>query len=146
MNKKWSKKIFTSLRVLLLLFFGLAYFSSLKSMLRNAQIKENDHTFLAQWEKRFEPIKKTLPLTHGTIGYVSDLDLNAENHNIANVMAEHILSQYTMAPIILSKRTNPGWLILNLSPENFSRWEKENTEFYDIFSYPYNLYLVHRLP
>jgi len=40
----------------------------------------------------------------------------------ANSEAEHILSQFTLAPIIVARDTNREWILVNMNPEEFEQW------------------------
>ncbi len=70
---------------------------------------------VADWERRFQPLKALLPFQRGFVGYISDSAIQGITYDAANDEGEYILSQYAMAPIILVKGTDQDWNIGNLS-------------------------------
>jgi len=109
------------------------------------QLVNTDGAFFAEWEKRFEPIKESLPFTYGVIGYAADWDIPGLSYDPANTEAEHILTQYTLTPIVVSRDTSHEWILVNLDAANFDTWFALQEGKFEVTKYKYNLYLVHRI-
>ncbi len=109
------------------------------------QLTDTDGPFFVEWEKRFEPIKSDLPLTYGVIGYAADWDLPGVSYDPANTEAEHILTQYVLAPVVVSRDTSHEWILVNMNAANFDTWLALQEGNFAVTRYKFNLYLVHRL-
>jgi hypothetical protein len=112
---------------------------------RARELVDTDGPFFEEWEKRFEPIKDDLPFTRGVIGYAADWDVPGVDYEPANSEAEHILTQFTLAPIIVSRDTSHEWIIVNMDKENFETWFALQEGEFIVTKYKYNLYLLHRI-
>lgn len=127
----------------------LLVFSSFQSVLRQVELArglvDTDGPFFAEWEKRFDPIKDDLPFTHGVIGYAADWDIPGVSYDPANTEAEHILTQYTLTPIVVSRDTSHEWILVNMNRENFETWFALQEGEFEVTRYKFNLYLVRRI-
>ena len=112
---------------------------------RASELVDTDGPFFVEWEKRFDPIKEELPLTRGVIGYAADWDVPGVDYDPANTEAEHILTQFTLAPIIVSRDTSHEWIIVNMDKENFETWFALQDGEFVVTKYKYNLYLLRRM-
>ena len=70
---------------------------------------------VADWDRRFEPLKARLPFQRGFVGYISNSAVPGIAFNEANDEGEYVLTQYAMAPMIIIKGTDEDWNIGNLS-------------------------------
>jgi len=104
-----------------------------------------DGPFFAEWETRFDPIKEDLPFSQGTIGYAADWDVPGVAFSPANADAEHILTQYSMAPIVVTRDPDRDWVIVNMNPNTFETWVSLQDGDFALTRYKKNLYLIHRL-
>ena len=77
---------------------------------------------VADWERRFQPVKARLPFQRGFVGYISDSAIPGITFDAANDEGEYILTQYAMAPVIIVKGTDQEWNIGNLSGRAFEAW------------------------
>lgn len=57
------------------------------------------------WERRLRRVKPLLPES-GVIGYVSDWDVPDADISLKDQQIEYLLSQYTLAPLVLERGTN----------------------------------------
>ena len=139
------KKIIPYLKLgLLVLLIVSSFRSGVNQLFYAKQLADTDGAFFVQWEKRFDPIKDNLPFRYGVIGYVADWDMPGVKYDPADTEAEHVLTQYTMAPIVVSRNTSHEWIIVNLNAADFDAWIAMQEEEYVVTKYKYNLYLVHR--
>ena len=121
-------------------------FRSVAEQLSQArELVNTDGPFFAEWEKRFIPIKDDLPFKYGVIGYVADWDIPGLNYDPANTEAEHILTQYALTPIVVSRDINHEWILVNLDAANFETWFASQRGNLEVTRYKFNLYLVHRI-
>jgi hypothetical protein len=100
---------------------------------------------VADWERRFQPLKALLPFQRGFVGYISDSAIPGIAYDAANDEGEYILSQYAMAPIILVKGSGEEWNIGNLSRGAFEAWSAQHSGAFDVMPLKGSLYLFHRL-
>ncbi len=100
---------------------------------------------VADWERRFQPLKALLPFQRGFVGYISDSAIPGIAYDAANDEGEYILSQYAMAPIILIKGTDQEWNIGNLSRGAFEEWSAHHSGAFDVTPLKGSLYLLHRV-
>jgi hypothetical protein len=99
---------------------------------------------VAEWESRFVRLKKIFPLTRGTVGYISDPDVAGYAYGPDDDL-EFLLTQYTVAPIIIKKGANFEWNIGILSRPVYEDWARLNSDKFEATFLKYNIYLIHRL-
>jgi hypothetical protein len=121
------------------------FWSVIQQVTQARQLPDTDGPFFTEWEKRFEPIKESLPFTHGVIGYAADWDIPGVNYDPANTEAEHVLTQYTLTPIVVSRDTSHEWILVNMDAANFDTWLALQEGEFEVTRYKYNLYLLHRI-
>lgn len=140
------KRIRPYLKFALLLLFIVTCFRSGVDQLSDArELTDTDGAFFVKWEQRFDPIKNDLPFKYGVIGYVADWDLPGIDYDPADTEAEHVLTQYTMAPIVVSRDTSNEWILVNLTAAEFDTWFSMQMGEFTVTDYKHNLYLVHRI-
>jgi hypothetical protein len=140
------KKIHPYLKIGLICVLVASSISSIAGEYARArELVDTDGPFFEKWEARFEPIKEELPFTRGVIGYAADWDVPGVEYEPANSEAEHILTQFTLAPIIVSRDTSHEWIIVNMNKENFETWFALQDGEFAVTKYKYNLYLLHRI-
>ena len=100
---------------------------------------------VADWERRFEPLKARLPFQRGFVGYISDSAIPGIAFDAANDEGEYILTQYAMAPVIIVKGTNQEWNIGNLGTSGFEAWSAANSGTFEVTPLRGKLYLFHRI-
>ena len=137
------KKIIPYFKIGLLFLFVVTYFrAGIQELSQARQLDNRDEAFFTQWEKRFEPIKASLPFKYGVVGYVADWDIPGVHYDPADTEAEHVLTQYTMTPIVVSRNINHEWVIVNLNADYFDTWFAMHRGEYSVTKF--NLYLLHR--
>jgi len=139
MNIKWLQRFALAAIVLA----SLA--ASIQNLLATRSLGSVADDPVADWEKRFEPIRKRLPFERGVVGYISDSSIPGVTYDAANDEGEYVLTQYALAPIILVKGTNEEWNIANLDRAGFEAWEKTNRGKFEVIPIKGGLYLLHRI-
>lgn len=140
------KKTIPYLKIGLICLLVIYCFRSVSGQISRArELPDTDGPFFAEWEKRFEPIKEALPFAYGVIGYAADWDIPGLEYDPANTEAEHVLTQYALSPIVVSRDTSREWVIANMTAADFEAWFGLQEGEFEVTRYRYNLYLVHRL-
>jgi hypothetical protein len=132
-------------KIALFLFLFLQIYTGWKNLQYIKSAEYNASESVAEWERRFERLKKVLPITRGVVGYVSDSGVTGINYDNANDQIEYTLTQYTMAPIIINKGVNFEWNIGVLSKPAYEDWVRSHGAGFEIIFLKYNIYLIHRL-
>jgi hypothetical protein len=89
---------------------------------------------ISLWESRMAPIKAKIPAGVTRVGYVTeDVQYN-----------EYYLTQYALIPLVLERSQSPEWLVANDSGRNVLRLLNGETSAYEIESFGFGLYLIHR--
>ncbi len=129
--------------MLILILLGSLY-ASFQNLLSIPSLGNPNDDPVADWERRFAPLKKELPFVRGFVGYISDSSVPGINTDLANDAGEYVLTQYVMAPIIIIKGTDEEWNIGNLSPQAYRSWSLMNQGKFDVRAFTGGLYLMHR--
>lgn len=134
------KKLAVVLLVAISIFSSAAY---LLEMIRawNPGLITNDGVY--DWDARLAALRADLPPHVKTAGYVSDWDVRAE-YNYPNSETEYVLTQYTMAPVIVTRGDDQEWVIVNLSPKDFEAWVSTQPGGVKVTQYPQGLFLVQK--
>lgn len=139
MSFKWIQ------RGLLVLVLAICLHASFQNLIATKDLGSTTDDPVADWEKRFTPIKERLPFRRGLVGYISNSSIPGASYNAANDEGEYVLTQYVMAPIIIVKGTNQEWDIANLDRQAFDTWSKSNAGKFNVVALKDGLYLLHRL-
>ncbi len=139
MNKKGSQRVVLALIVL------ASLYASIRNLISTKELGSLTDDPVADWEKRFEPLKKRLPFLRGVVGYISDSSIPGVGFDAANEEGEYVLTQYVMSPIIIVKGTDQEWNIGNLGQEAYRVWSQSNQGGFEVIPFKGNLYLIHRL-
>jgi hypothetical protein len=130
--------------VLILILAGSLY-ASIQNLVSTKTLGSTTDDPVADWERRFGPLKRQLPFVRGAVGYISDSSIPGITTDLANDQGEYVLTQYVMAPIIIVKGTDQEWTIGNLSPQAFRTWSQSNLAQYEVRAFTGGLYLLHRV-
>ncbi len=130
--------------VLILILIGSLY-ASIQNLISTRALGSLTDDPVADWEHRFEPLKKQLPFVRGVVGYISDSSIPGFNTDPANDAGEYVLTQYVMAPIIIMKGTDQEWNIGNLSPQAYKAWSASNNGRFEVKAFGGGIYLFHRI-
>lgn len=119
---------FIKLLVLILLAGG-SFYSALSYMMD--VVSANDgipgEDMVSVWEKRLRRVKPLLP-TSGVIGYVSDWDISETDISLKDQQIEYLLSQYTLAPLVLVRGTDHDIVFGNFTDADNPNRIKKITE------------------
>ena len=132
-------------RVLLALIIVISLFASVKNLISTKELGSLTDDPVADYEKRFEPLKAKLPFQRGVVGYISNSDVPGAGFDAANDEGEYVLVQYVMSPIIIARGTDHKWNIGNLKPKAYKLWSQSHQGQFEVFPFKGNLYLFHRL-
>ncbi len=138
MALKWLQRLF----VVLLIAAGLT--SSVQNLIATKNLGSVSDDPVADWEKRFAPVKQRIPFERGLVGYISDSSIPGVSYSAANDEGEYVLTQYVMSPIVIVKGTGQEWDIANLSRQAYELWSKSNQGKFEVTAFKGNLYLLHR--
>lgn len=133
-------------KLALLLFILVAAYSSIKYLIENIQawnplLITNDGVY--DWDTRLSALQVDLPSDVKVVGYISDWDV-LPKYNYPNNETEYVLTQYSMAPVIVARDGEHAWVIVNLVPKDFETWRATQPSDIEVFKYPNGLFLVHR--
>jgi hypothetical protein len=112
---------------------------------RSMNLEDTGSLALDGWEQRLEPVRRNLPLKQGVIGYVADWDVPGIEYSPGDQEAEFLLSQYSLAPLVLVRGAQAEWNVGVFSPQAFQAWQAANQDRFEIISLRRNVYLLHRL-
>jgi len=130
---------------LICLLVAYSFWSLIRQLSEASKLVNTDGPFFAEWEKRFDPIKESLPFTHGVIGYAADWDIPGRDYDPADTESEHVLTQYALAPIVVSRDTGHEWILVNMKDSDFDIWFAMQEGKFEVTRYKYDLYLLHRI-
>jgi hypothetical protein len=132
-------------RVLFAAFLLLEIFIGWKNFQNIAATENAAGEPVAEWERRFAPLKKIMPFTHGTVGYVSDSPVTGIDYYNPDDQIEYTLTQYVMAPVVVRKGADHEWIIGNFSKQGYENWMRANPGPFQVTALNYGVYLIHRL-
>ena len=135
---KWLQRLF------ILLIVMMSLYASIQTLISTKDLGSTSADPVADWETRFEPLKKRLPFERGVIGYISDSSVPGADYDPANEEGEYVLVQYVMAPIIIVKGTDQEWNIANLRPDTYKLWSQSNQNKFEVIQFSGNIYLLHK--
>ncbi len=99
---------------------------------------------VAQWDARLQPLRDALPSGLDRVGYL-DKAIILDRLELFDG-EEFFLMQYSVAPIALEIGIRQPWIIANFDRDtDFQGWLDERIERYEIQSFGFGLYLIHRL-
>ena len=134
------KKLAIYLLVLVSVYSSIVYLiESIQAW--NPRLITNDGVY--DWDVRLANLRADLPPEVDVVGYVSDWDVLPE-YDYPNNETEYVLTQYTMAPVIVARDSEREWLIVNLSPKDFEAWAATQSPNIKVTKYKLGLYLVYK--
>lgn len=130
----------------LILFILLSVYSSVTYLIERIQawnpvLITNDGVY--DWDTRLSDLRTDLPADVKVVGYISDWDV-LPKYQYANNETEYVLTQYTMAPVIVVRGADREWVIVNLRPKDFETWRATQPSNIDVTQYPLGHFLVHK--
>ena len=139
MNIKWFRRGIVVVVVL------ASLYASVQNLISTRDLGSVTDDPVADWEKRFVPLKAGLPFQRGVVGYISDSDVPGATYDAANDEGEYVLTQYVLAPVIIRRGTAQEWNIANLDRHAFELWSKPNAGKFEVTAFKGGLYLLHRV-
>ena len=130
--------------MIVLLVLASAY-ASVQNLISTRDLGSVSDDPVADWEKRFTPLKERLPFHRGIVGYISDSDIPGASYDAANDEGEYVLAQYILAPIIIKRGTDQEWNIANLDRQTFDLWNRTDGSRFQVTAFKGGLYLLHRV-
>ena len=133
-------------KIALVLFILISVYSSVTYLIANIQawnpvLITNDGVY--DWDTRLSALRDDLPPDVKVVGYISDWDV-LPKYNYPNNETEYVLTQYTMAPVVVARGSDREWVIVNLAPKDFEAWNAAQPSDLDVIKYPNGLFLVHK--
>jgi hypothetical protein len=133
-------------KIALVLFILISVYSSVTYLIANIQawnpvLITNDGVY--DWDTRLSALRDDLPPDVKVVGYISDWDV-LPKYNYPNNETEYVLTQYTMAPVVVARGSDREWVIVNLAPKDFEAWSAAQPSDLDVIKYPNGLFLVHK--
>jgi hypothetical protein len=132
-------------RGLLVLVVLASLFASIRNLISTRELGSLTDDPVADWEKRFAPLKAQLPFNRGVVGYISDSNIQGMAFNPADDEGEYVLTQYALAPIIIVRGTAQEWNIANLDKPAYDLWSRTHQGQFEVIPFKNKLYLFHRL-
>jgi hypothetical protein len=132
-------------RGLLALIMIVSLYASIQNLISTKDLGSLTDDPVADFSKRFEPLKAKLPFKTGAVGYISDSSVPGVQYDAANDEGEYTLTQYVMSPIIIVKGTGQEWNIALLTPTAYKVWSQSNNGQFEVIPFKGNLYLLHRM-
>ncbi len=132
-------------RGLLVVIVAGSLYASIQNLISTRTLGSTTDDPVADWEHRFEQLKRQLPFVRGIVGYISDSSIPGFNTDPNNDAGEYVLTQYVVAPIIIVKGTDQEWNIANLSPQAYKAWSTSNNGQFEVKAFGSGIYLLHRI-
>jgi hypothetical protein len=139
MWKKYLQRIFLVLLAILGIKTGIEGFVS------SFNKRSNDTAVVANWDKRLSNLIAPIPIKRGVIGYISNEDIPGAAFSQNDVSGEYVLTQYSVAPLILVRGTDQEWNILNLDTQAYEKWHQTHENGFEVVVFTGGMYLVHKV-
>ncbi len=132
-------------RAAIILIIAASLYASIQNLIATKDLGSITDDPVADFEKRFEPLKQRLPFKRGVVGYISDSSIPGVSYDPNNDQGEYVLTQYAMSPIIIIKGTGQEWDIGNLSLQAYKVWSQANHGQFEVTQFKGNIYLFHKV-
>lgn len=94
----------------------------------------------SMWEKRLELLKADLP-SQGVIGYISEMDYPGVPFGATDQDEEFVLTQYSLAPLILDRGSTSHELVVGNFSEIYDYQFERDMDLSLIYDYGYGIFL-----
>jgi len=101
------------------------------------------HDGVYDWDARLSGLRAALPRDVNAVGYIADWDV-LPRYNYADNETEYVLTQYAMAPVVVTRGAQAQWVIVNLKPKDYQAWIASQPSSLQVKEYGPGLYLVHK--
>jgi len=131
-------------RIALILIALLGVKTGIEGLISSRNIHTNDDSIVI-WEERLSKLIAPIPFKRGLVGYISNEDIPGAAFDADDAEGEYTLTQYAIAPLILSRGTEQEWDILNLDPETYKKWLRANADDFETVGAGGGMFLVHKV-
>ena len=138
MRFAWGQRLFV------VLIAAVSLYAAAQNLVATSDLGSLQDDPVADWERRFGPVRERLPFVRGVIGYISDSDVPGAAFDAANDEGEYILTQYALAPIVIVRGTDQEWNLANLTRDSFDRWRAAHATGFEVVWQQNGLYLLRR--
>ncbi len=97
------------------------------------------------WESRMTRIREKLPIQRGTVGYIADWDVPGISYAYWDQEGEYMLTQYTLAPLILRRGAADEWNVAVFSEEALAGWQAMHPGEFEITHSRFDVYILHKV-
>lgn len=101
------------------------------------------HDGVYDWDAHLARLRSDLPEEVHRVGYISNADV-LPKYDPADDETEYVLTQYALAPVVVTRGSQAQWIIVNLKPKDYQAWVASQPSNVRVKEYGPGLYLVHR--
>ncbi len=100
---------------------------------------------IERWETILAPVKARLPIQRGVIGYVGEWNVPGNEYEDWDQMAEYLLTQYVLAPLVVKQGAVAEWNVAILSPASMQAWQEAHKGEFRIIALKHNVYILRKI-
>lgn len=102
---------------------------------------------IERWEFILAPVRDRLPIQRGVIGYVGEWDIVGSDNEYEDwdQMAEYLLTQYVLAPLIVKRGAVAEWNVAVLTPASMQAWQQAHEGEFRVIPLKHNVYILRKL-
>jgi hypothetical protein len=132
--------------ILAILSIGMAGYKTFEDIRARSWLEPSSH-MVTTWDQKIQPLRDFLPPDVMVVGYLDKSMVSREAGTVVNFDTEEfLLMQYSMAPVVLEWGADQPWIVGNFDNKaEFRPWLDENLGNYELESFGYSLYLIHKL-
>lgn len=132
--------------ILAILSIGMAGYKTFKDILERPWADPSSQ-MIPVWEERIQSLHDFLPSDVTNAGYLDTSMIMAQGDISTDFdVEEFFLMQYSLAPVVLHLGVDQPWIVGNFDNDTgFRPWLDENLGSYEIQSFGYSLYVIHKL-
>jgi hypothetical protein len=132
-------------RIILILIALLGLKTGIESLLSSTNERSNGTAVVSNWDARLSQLTKQIPFKRGLVGYVSNEDILGSTFSSSDTAGEYVLTQFSVAPLILVRGADQEWDILNLNDSAYEKWRQSHPNDFEVVVFTGGMYLVHRV-
>ena len=134
----------TGFRKTLMIVFALLSLGSTAQFWFESKGMDKGREAITNVEERIIPAREAIPLRQGVIGYVGEWDVPGADYDYWDQMAEYMLAQYTLAPLILKQGAVAEWNVAVMRYDSLQAWLGANPGDYQIIPLEHGVFLLRR--
>ena len=119
--------------------------TGIESLISSSNERSNDTTVVTNWDKRLSKLTAHIPFKRGPIGYISGEDIPGATFSPNDAAGEYVLTQYSVAPLILVRGTDQEWNILNLDTKTYEKWHQAHLNDFEVVDFSGGMHLIHKV-